>query len=176
MKMKEKPDSTTAIASCKILALVLLTALTVSWGVAQGDNGKSSIILSKEKLKSLKNILQVKYQDIGWRIVNISQPLATEIFVSIEVDDRTASIYSDPNGNRVIFGHSLMCPNLDEPRWKFIDKNTDVLLLMFYKGNMIFPHDLHRNRQVAGCRFSRSYVKSMIEQGAIQVEIHKKGK
>lgn len=175
--MKEKPDSTGTITSGKILALIMLITLTLSSaGVAQDGNGKYSIILSKQKLQSLRNILQTEYKDIGWRIVSISQPLATEIFVSIEVDDKTATSYSDPNGNRVIFGHSLMCPNLDEPRWNFIDKNTDVLFLMFYNGKMIFPHDLHSNRQVAGCRFSRLYVKSMIEQGAVQVEIHKKGK
>lgn len=172
--MKERRDSIAAFLSCIMLAFILFATLTASCSVAHGDNGKSSIMLSKEKLNLLKNILQVEYRDIGWKVLNISQPLATEIFVSIEVDDKTASSYSDPNGNRVIFGHWLMCPNLDEPRFKFIDKNTDLLLLIFHRGRMIFPTDLHRNRKVAGCRFSRSLVESMIEQGAIQVEIRKK--
>jgi hypothetical protein len=176
MPINNKLNLTLSISSFKILVVFFFITLMASSSVARDEDGISSIILSKEKLESLQNTLQAEYQEIKWRILSVSQPLATEIFVSIEVDDKTASAYSDPNGNRVIFGHAVMCPNLDEPRWKFIDKETDVLFLMFYKGKMIFPPDLHTNRMTAGCRYSKSLVKSMIKQGAIQLKIHEKGK
>lgn len=96
----------------------------------------NSALLSSEQLVWIKTTLQSRYGEIGWKVRDVSQPIATEIFAIIDLDDKGARTYQESDGIHIIMEHSNLSPDLEKPEWQFIDKDTDLLLLMCHNGKM----------------------------------------